>query len=149
MKEPIKDLRYDSLIEVEKMLREYRAEMRLADPEDLKVSEDTLIENALKVLAEIEWPAEERERLRQLFEELRSDLSLTEGSEGSPLSRLILTPIIDELKNAIVNLQGYFRTTRHYNARRFIPETAYIEAVIDQFIMSDMYYFCDPTERLG
>jgi hypothetical protein len=74
--------------------------------------------------------------LRELFEKLQSALT---SAAGSPFVNLILTPIIGRLKDAIVDLQEYFRTKyyNNYNATHR-PQTAYIEAVIDQFITS--YY---------
>jgi hypothetical protein len=123
------------------LIREYITETRLADPEDLEVSEATLIENALWGLAEIEGPAEQLKLLRELFEKLQSALT---SAVGSPFVNLFLTPIIRRLKEAIVDLQEYFRTKYYdnYNAT-FRPQTSYIEAVIDQFIMS--YYEFDPS----
>jgi hypothetical protein len=121
---------------VEALIREYITDTRLVDPEDPEVSEDTLIENALWALAEIEGPAEQLKLLRELFEKLQSALT---SATGSPFVDFILTPIISRLKDAIVYLQEYFRTKYYdnYNAT-FRPQTSYIEAVIDQFIMS--YY---------
>ena len=116
------------------LIREYITDTRLVDPEDPEVSEATLIENALWALAEIEGPTEQLKLLRELFEKLQSALT---SAVGSPFDNLILTPIIDRLKEAIVDLQEYFRTKYYdnYNAT-FRPRTSYIEAVIDQFIIS-------------
>jgi hypothetical protein len=119
---------------VNALIREYITDTRLVDPEDPEVSEATLIENALWALAEIEGPAEQLKLLRELFEKLQSALT---SAVGSPFDNLILTPIIGRLKEAIVDLQEYFRTKYYdnYNAT-FRPQTSYIEAVIDQFIIS-------------
>ena len=127
------------------LIREYITDTRLVDPEDPEVSEATLIELALRALAEIEGPAEQLNLLRELFEKLQSALT---SAEGSPFVNLILTPIISRLKDDIVDLQEYFRTKYYdnYNAT-FRPQTSYIEAVIDQFIVS--YYLFEPSFVLG
>jgi hypothetical protein len=130
---------------VRALIREYITDTRLVDPGDPEVSEATLIENALRALAEIEGPTEQLKQLRELFEKLQSALTST---EGSPFVNLILTPIISRLKDAIVDLQEYFRTKYYYNYKaRFRPQTSYIEAVIDEFIMS--YYLFHPSFELG
>ena len=129
---------------VQPLIREYITDTRLVDPEDPEVSEDTLIENALWALAEIEGPAERLRLIRELFEKLQSALT---AATGSLFVDFILTPIISRLKDDIVDLQEYFRTKyyNNYNAT-FRPQTAYIEAVIDQFIMS--YYLFDLSFEL-
>ena len=129
---------------VRALIREYITVTRLVDPGDPEVSEATLIENALRALAEIEGPTEQLKLLRELFEKLQSALTST---EGSPFVNLILTPIISRLKEAIVDLQEYFRTKHYdnYNAAHR-PQTAYIEAVVDQFIMS--YYLFELSSVL-
>jgi len=73
------------------------------DPEDPEVSEATLIENVPWALA---GPAEQLKLLRELFEKLQSALT---SVVGFPFVNLILTPIIRRLKEAIVDLQEYFR----------------------------------------
>ena len=73
---------------------------------DPEVSEATLIENVPWALAEIEGPAEQLKLLRELFEKLQSALT---SVVGFPFVNLILTPIIRRLKEAIVDLQEYFR----------------------------------------
>ena len=126
------------------LIREYITDTRLVDPEDPEVSEATLIEHALRALAEIEGPAEQLNLLRELFEKLQSTLT---SAEGSPYIDFFLTPIISRLKEAIVDLQEYFRTKHYdnYNAAHR-PQTAYIEAVVDQFIMS--YYLFELSSVL-
>ena len=109
------------------------------------MSEAALIENALRALAEIEGPAERLKLLRELFEKLQSALTSTEGSS---FVNLILTPIISKLKDAIVDLQEYFRTKYYYNYNAtFRAQTSYIEAVIDQFITN--YYLFDLSVTLA
>ena len=110
---------------VQALIREYITDTRLVDPE---VSEATLIENALWALAEIEGPAEQLKLLRELFEKLQSALT---SAVGSPFVNLILTPIIRRLKEAIVDIQEYFRTKYYGNYdATFRPQTSYIEAVV-------------------
>jgi hypothetical protein len=106
---------------VQALIRKYITDTRLVDPEDPEVSEATLIENALWALAEIEGPAEQLKLLRERFEKLQSALP---SAVGSPSVNLILTPIIGRLKDAIVDLQEYFRTKYHdnYNATCTSPQ---------------------------
>jgi hypothetical protein len=91
--------------------------MRTIDPENPLASTSDLIEDALKVLAEVEGPTQP---LRELLEGLKGWKTLKDCGDD-----------IEDAHNAVHDLEDFFKTEDD-NLRGFTRDPNYIREVLDE-----------------